>query len=122
MTLKFNILIITPTPSSLGNCARDIKLALIVARRSNKKIILLRCYEIFRPLKIKVANRELYNLESRYIYKPNPILLFVIQALLTLYFSLVRLVSYAKRLFFGKHLSYIYTTQIIGIFKTLRVN
>jgi len=122
MTLKFNILIITPTPSSVGNCARDIKLALIEARRSNKKIILLRCYEIFRPLKIKVANRELYNLESRYIYKLNPILLFVIQALLTLYFSLVRLVSYAKRLFFGKHLSYIYTTPIIGIFKTLRVN
>lgn len=73
MTLKFNILIITPTPSSLGNCARDIKLALIGARRSNKKIILLRCYEIFRSLKIKVANRELYNLESKYIYKPNPI-------------------------------------------------
>jgi len=42
MTLKFNILIITPTPSSIGNCARDIKLALIEDRRLNKKIILLR--------------------------------------------------------------------------------
>jgi hypothetical protein len=46
MTLKFNILIITPTPSSVGNCARDIKLALTEARRLNKIIILLRWFII----------------------------------------------------------------------------
>ena len=122
MNLKFNFFFVAPTPSTIGNCARDIKLALIEARRTNKKIVLLRCYEIFKPLKIKVANKELFNLNSNFILKPNPFYLFQIQLLLTIIFSFAKIISYFKKIFFGRHLAYNYTTPCFGNFKILRGN
>ena len=63
MTLKFNILIITPTPSSLGNCARDIKLALIEAGRNGFKAGLIETIEWFVDLNnLRIYKPDIYNI------------------------------------------------------------
>ena len=58
--------ILIPHPIAIGNCAEDIFYGLLSARRMNRKLILLFPYEIPRPLRLGITNREMQYLESEY--------------------------------------------------------
>ena len=60
------VFVVTPTPFYIGNCAEEIYYGLLKARRDGKKAVFLYRNPLFSKLRIPVANRELFNIESDY--------------------------------------------------------
>ena len=78
--------IMTPYSRSIGNCAEEIYYALLKARRDGKHVLLLAPRPIFWKLRVEVANRALFEIESPYATRNDGVLARAGATLLTLLF------------------------------------
>ena len=83
---KSPIIIHTPNRKSFGDCAKDIYYGLLKAKRESKKVLFIypRPF-IFRRLGFSVINRELFELESEYLYPSKSTYGFIGGCMLSIY-------------------------------------
>ena len=79
-----NLIFLTPHLYSFGNYADELMYGLMKARSSNKKIFLLSPYNSKFLFGKKIANEEMLQLESKYIYKQNLIVCHLMKLLVTI--------------------------------------
>ena len=79
-----NLIFMTPHLYSFGDYADQLTSGLMKARSSNKKIFLLSPYNSKFLFGKKIANEEMLQLESKYIYKQNLIVCHVMKLLVTI--------------------------------------
>ncbi|MBI2789651.1 MAG: TIGR04372 family glycosyltransferase [Elusimicrobia bacterium] len=73
----------TPCVSVIGNCSEELVFGLLRARRENKKLVVLRPYELPWKFRFPITNREIFNLTSPFHAEvPAPIRIFL-QLMLT---------------------------------------
>lgn len=87
---KSQILIHTPWPRNIGNCAEEIYYGLLKARRDGKKIVFLFPHRLFWKFCIGVGNSELFKIESDYCLSNNNIWCYLSGWLLTVVFGPLR--------------------------------
>ena len=98
------ILIHTPWVGAIGNMAEEIYMALLRARRENKKVILLFPYDMFWKFKFSKfglgVNSELKNIQSKYRLFDNnhPVNIFL-NISLSLVFYFFKTINYFLKLF-----------------------
>ena len=69
------ILIQTPWPQHIGNCAEEIRYGVLKAQREGKRTLLVvHRHELFGRFRMRIANRELFLLESEDLYPTNSVL------------------------------------------------
>src|SRR5439155_6060464 len=88
---KAPILFLTPYARSVGDCAVDILYGLLKARREGKKAVLLFPSTPIRTFPFRIANREFFDLCSDYSVKTRSLGWRLVQWLLTMIFSVLRL-------------------------------
>lgn len=107
----------SPLAYAIGNCAEEIYYALLKARRENKKLILLYPYNL--PLwlvKYRLTNRELFKVDSEYIYfKKNSLLFCALRLCVTLIYLPLRILSIWLRDSLGVKLDVSYRFPRIGM-------
>jgi len=109
--------ILIPHPTAIGNCAEDLLYGLLSARRSNKKLILFFPFELPRPLRIGVTNREMQFLKSEYRSKifQDGIFYKFLCLLFTIYFGFFRGLNLMLAMFkIQKKIGGAYTIPMIG--------
>ena len=113
----FPVIFMSPLAYAIGNCAEEIYYALLKARREDKKVILLYSYNLpFWLVKYRLTNRELFKVDSEYIYfKKNSLLLHALRLFVTLVYLPLRVVSLWLRDSFGAELSVSYRFPRIGM-------
>ncbi len=91
---KFDLIIIAPHPTTIGNTAEEILYGIIEARKRKKKLLLLRPYQI-PGLQLPLVNKSLFLIRSKDISKNNVLKVFG-SFLITLYFGIFRLINKLK--------------------------
>ena len=85
------ILIQTPLPMNFGECATEMRAGLLEAQRKGKrKLFVVHRHELYGRLRVPIANRELFLLESEYLYPRSSVLGWLGRWLLTAELGLVR--------------------------------
>jgi putative glycosyltransferase (TIGR04372 family) len=114
---KCPVIFLSPCAYAVGNCAEEIFYALLKARRENKKVVLLYPYNLpFWLVKYQLTNRELFKIDSEYIYFRNDsLLLHIMRFFLTLVYLPIRVMSLWLRDYFGMVLNVSYRFPRIGL-------
>jgi len=120
----FPLIFISPLAYAVGNCAEEIYFALLKARREGKKVILLYSYNLpFWLVKYRLTNRELFKVDSEYMYfKKDSLSLHALRLCVTLVYLPLRMVSLWLRDSFGAKLSVSYRFPRIGMNNIYQTN
>lgn len=87
---KFSpILFHSPPYRSFGACAEEIHYGILRARREGKKVLFIYPRQIIPFRTINIANKELFHLESEYIFPTHMILGTILGCLLTIFVVLL---------------------------------
>src|SRR3990172_3498924 len=80
------VLLVTPYPRNIGNCAEEMYYGLLQARRQGKKAVFLFPRGLFWKFRLEVANRELLGLESDHALRNDRLWCRLVGGFLTLAF------------------------------------
>jgi putative glycosyltransferase (TIGR04372 family) len=111
-----SVVLLSPLVYAVGDCAEEIYFGLLKARRENKKLYILRPYNIEWLLKYRLTNRELFKIESDYCCSLNGNYLEkLIRTVLTIGYVPFRVFNLLLRKYFKKSLNESYSFPRIGI-------
>jgi putative glycosyltransferase (TIGR04372 family) len=96
---KYNLLVLLPHPTAIGNCSEEIYEAIKIASLKNKKILLiLPIYINLKFLPIKTLNPKIFDIESKYfLLKPLSLYLIPLRGVLWIFFIPIIIIIFCLR-------------------------